>query len=286
VFQRHRLPLTGSRWDIRWLIGRGTKPTFCVFPVFCVAVKEKCCDACGDGEYYSGRVFRRQRVTVFQRHRLPLTGSRWDIRWLIGRGTKPTFCVFPVFSVAVMEKCCDACGDGEYYFRSGFRRHRVPVFQRHRLPLTGSRWDIRWLIGRRTKPTFCVFPVFSVAVMEKCCDACGDREYYFRSGFRRQRVPVFQRHRLPLTGSRWDIRWLIGRGTKPTFCVFPVFCVAVMEKCCDACGDGEYYFRSGFSASEGAGVSVASIAVDRKSMGHTVADRSWNEADFLCISCI
>jgi predicted N-acetyltransferase YhbS len=51
-------------------------------------------------------------------------------------------------------------------------------------------------------------------------------------------------------------------------------------------GDGEYYFRSGFSASEGAGVSVASTAVDRKSMGHTVADRSSNEADFLCISCI
>jgi hypothetical protein len=41
---------------------------------------------------------------------------------------------------------------------------------------------------------------------------------------------------------------------KPTFCVFPVFSVAVMEKCCDACGDGEYYFRSGCSASEGAGV--------------------------------
>jgi hypothetical protein len=101
--------------------------------------------------------------------------------------------------------------------------------------------------------------------------------------FRRQRVPEFQRHRLPLTGSRWDIRWLIGRRTKPTFCVFPVFSVAVMEKCCDACRDGEYYFRSGFSASEGAGVSEASTAVDRKSMGHTMADRSSNEADFLCI---
>jgi hypothetical protein len=45
---------------------------------------------------------------------------------------------------------------------------KVPEFQRHRLPLTGNRWDMRWLIGRRTKPTFCVFPVFSVAVMEKC----------------------------------------------------------------------------------------------------------------------
>jgi hypothetical protein len=79
---------------------------------------------------------------------------------------------------------------------------------------------------------------------------------------------VFQRHRLPLTGSRCDIRWLIGRRTKPTFCVFPVFSKAV------ACGDVDYYFRSGFSASEGAGVSEASIAVDRKCMGHTVADRS------------
>jgi hypothetical protein len=36
----------------------------------------------------------------------------------------------------------------------------------------------------------------------------------------------------------------------------------------------------------GAGVSEASIAVDRKSMGHKVADRSSNEADFLCIFCI
>jgi hypothetical protein len=30
----------------------------------------------------------------------------------------------------------------------------------------------------------------------------------------------------------------------------------------------------------------ASTAVDRKSMGHTVAERSWKDADFLCISCI
>jgi hypothetical protein len=48
---------------------------------------------------------------------------------------------------------------------------------------------------------------------------------------------------------------------------------------------GEYYLRSVFSASEGAGVSEASNIVDRKSMGHKVADRSSNEADFLCISC-
>jgi hypothetical protein len=60
------------------------------------------------GNTISGRFFLFQRVPEFQRHRLPLTGSRWDIRWLIGRRTKPTFCVFPVFSVAVMGRGCDA----------------------------------------------------------------------------------------------------------------------------------------------------------------------------------
>jgi hypothetical protein len=66
----------------------------------------------------SGRVLRRQDVPEIKRHREPLTGSRWDKRWLIGRRTKRTFCVICVFSVAVMEKCCDACRDGEYYSRS------------------------------------------------------------------------------------------------------------------------------------------------------------------------
>jgi hypothetical protein len=40
------------------------------------------------------------------------------------------------------------------------------------------------------------------------------------------------------------------------------------------------------SASESAGVSEASVVVDRKSMGNAVADRSSNETDFLCITCI
>jgi hypothetical protein len=31
---------------------------------------------------------------------------------------------------------------------------------------------------------------------------------------------------------------------------------------------------------------VSSIAVDRKSMGHTVGERWWKDADFLCLSCI
>jgi hypothetical protein len=52
------------------------------------------------GNTISGRVFRRQSVRVFHGQRLPLTGCRWDIRWLIGRRTKPTLYGFPVFSVA------------------------------------------------------------------------------------------------------------------------------------------------------------------------------------------
>jgi hypothetical protein len=132
---------------------------------------------------FSGQVFRRHRVPVFQRHRLPLTGNRWKLRWLSSRRTKATFCVFPVFSVAVMEKCCDACGDGEYFSGRVFRNNKGAGVSEASIALTGSRWDIRWLSSRRTKTTFCVFPVFSVAVMEKCCDACGDGEYYFRSGF-------------------------------------------------------------------------------------------------------
>jgi hypothetical protein len=112
------------------------------------------------GNSISGGFFRRHRVPVFQWHRLPLTGSRWDIRWVIGRRTQPTVCVFPVFSVAVMEKCCDACGDGEYYFSSCFLNQRMPVFQGHRLLVTGSRYDIRWLISRRFKPTLCDFSLY------------------------------------------------------------------------------------------------------------------------------
>jgi hypothetical protein len=64
-----------------------------------------------------GRVVRRQTVPAFQRHRRPMTLCRWDIRRLVRRRTKPTLCeffsIFPAFCMAVMEKCCDACGDGE-----------------------------------------------------------------------------------------------------------------------------------------------------------------------------
>jgi hypothetical protein len=48
------------------------------------------------------------------------------------------------------------------------------------VPLIGSRRVIRLVSYSKRTPTFSVFPVFSVAVMEKCCDAYGDMEYCFR----------------------------------------------------------------------------------------------------------
>jgi hypothetical protein len=91
---------------------------------------------------------------------------------------------------------------------------------------------------------------------------------------RRQRMPCFEVALIAVDRKSIDIRRLSGRGKTPTFCVFPVFSVAVMEKCCDACGDGKYYYRSICLLSADAGVSKALIGVDRRSMGHTVAERS------------
>jgi hypothetical protein len=49
---------------------------------------------------------------------------------------------------------------------------------------------------------------------------------------------------------------------------------------------GIKYFQSGFPTLQDVGVSEASTGVDRKSMGHTLGERSWKDADFLCISSI
>jgi hypothetical protein len=78
-----------------------------VFCVFSVAVMESVLRLAVRGNSISGRVVRRQRVPVFDKHRLPSTGSRWDIRWVSGGGKTRIFCVF---SVSVMEKCFEACG--------------------------------------------------------------------------------------------------------------------------------------------------------------------------------
>jgi hypothetical protein len=53
------------------------------------------------GNTISGRGVWRRRMLVFEWLRLPLTGSRWDIRRLSDRGKTPTLCVFRVFSVGL-----------------------------------------------------------------------------------------------------------------------------------------------------------------------------------------
>jgi hypothetical protein len=75
-------------------------------------------------------------------------------------------------------------------------------------------------------------------------------------------------------------------GKTPTFCVFRVFSVAVMKSVVTLPVTGNTIFASSFSTLQGDGVSEASIAVDRKSRGHTVGELWFKDADFLCISCI
>jgi hypothetical protein len=58
----------------------------------------------------------------------------------------------------------------------------------------------------------------------------------------------------------------------PTLCVIPVFSVAVMEKCCDACGDGEYLFPVVFLSVVGWRCFIGIECLNRKTMGHTVGE--------------
>jgi hypothetical protein len=88
--------------------------------------------------------------------------------------------------------------------------------------------------------------------------------------FRRCRMTVCQRHRLPLREVDNLYSWLVTVERRLTLCVFPVFSVAVMGKCCDACGEAEYSYRSKVSPIRGDGVSEATSAVDRKSTGPAV----------------
>jgi hypothetical protein len=88
----------------------------------------------------SGRVFRRQSVPVFEKHRLPSTASRCAERWLSCRGKTPIFVYFawrlwksvlrlPVGVISTSGRVV--------------QRQREPVFEGHRLPSTASPWDMR-----------------------------------------------------------------------------------------------------------------------------------------------
>jgi hypothetical protein len=98
---------------------------------------------------------------------------------------------------------------GIFIYVSIVGRHRVPVFEKHRLPSIGSRWDIRWVSGRGQTWYFLHLAwrlwesVSRLAVRGNTVTGGVDR---------RHRVPVYDKHRLPSTGSRWDIWWVNGGG--------------------------------------------------------------------------
>jgi hypothetical protein len=71
------------------------------------------------GNSIYGCAFRRYRVTVFQWRRLAVTRSRRNVRLVSYSGQTRTFCVFRVFSLAVILKCIDANGEGNIHFQSG-----------------------------------------------------------------------------------------------------------------------------------------------------------------------
>jgi hypothetical protein len=77
------------------------------------------------GNSISGGVVRRQRVPVFQRHRLALSGSRWDIRWLSGGG-KTWFSVYLAWRL--LKSVVTLAVRGNSISGGVVRRQRVPVF--------------------------------------------------------------------------------------------------------------------------------------------------------------
>jgi hypothetical protein len=104
VFEGHRLPSTGSRWDKRWVNSRGKTP---IFVYLAWRLRQSVLRLAVTGNSIFGRVVRRQRVPVFEGHRLPSTGK--SIGQTVGELSwkNADFCVF---SVAVTAKCFEACG--------------------------------------------------------------------------------------------------------------------------------------------------------------------------------
>jgi hypothetical protein len=135
-FEGHRLPSTGSRWDKRWVNSVGKTPIFVYLAwrlwqsVLRLAVR---------GNSISGRVVRRQRVPVFEGHRLPSTGSRWDKRWVNSRGKTP---IFVYLAWRLRQSVLRLAVTGNSIFGRVVRRQKVPLFEGHRLPSMGNRWDI------------------------------------------------------------------------------------------------------------------------------------------------
>jgi hypothetical protein len=71
VFKGHLLPSTACRWDKRWVSCRGKTP---IFMYLAWRVWQSFLRLAVRGNSISGRVARRQRVPVFEGHRVSSTG--------------------------------------------------------------------------------------------------------------------------------------------------------------------------------------------------------------------
>jgi hypothetical protein len=141
VFERYRFPSTGSRRDIRCVSGRG-KPWIFVYLEW--PLRKRVLTLGVEGNITSVFGFRRQRVAVFEGQR-PSNGSRWDIRWVSGRGKK----WISLYIRLTLSKSVLTLGvKGNTISGRVVRRLRVAVFEGHRKPSIRSRCGTPWVRGR------------------------------------------------------------------------------------------------------------------------------------------
>jgi hypothetical protein len=115
----------------------------------------------------SGQPFRRQRVPVFEKHRLPSTTSRRDIRQVSCRGIT---CLFVYLAWRLWQSVLGLLVRGNSNSRWVVRRQRVPVFEKQRLPSTASRRDIQQVSCRGIT---CIFVYLAWRLWQKEFEACG-----------------------------------------------------------------------------------------------------------------
>jgi hypothetical protein len=197
VFEEHRLPSTASRRDIRQVSCRGIT---CIFVYLAWRLWQSVLRLLVRGNSICGRVVQRQRVPVFEEHRLPSTASRRDIRQVSCRGIT---CIFVYLAWRVRQ--CDLWLAVRRNSISGRvdRRQRVPVFEGHRLPSTASRRDKRWVNGRGRTP---IFVYLAWRLWQSLLRLAVGWNSISGRVLRHQRVPEFEGHRLPSSASRRDIR--------------------------------------------------------------------------------
>jgi hypothetical protein len=76
-------------------------------------------------------------VPLFEGHQLPSSGSREDIRWKSARG-KSWF--LQLFDYRLWKSVLTLTVRGNITSSGVVRRQRVPMFEVHRLPSTGSQY--------------------------------------------------------------------------------------------------------------------------------------------------